>query len=200
MRIINEIKINYLRKLAKTNSFTSAWKIWQPEIAKRLSPKPTGQEIFDLGDSLSDIFQSNVQQGRSQGSLSGGGAAWECLISWYLNFVCWNTPVLIIRQNRSFVPSVINDVLAVTISNNKTNTEADIVIFSVPEDFLLENSDLKTLNDHIKTRLDKILLVNLQCKTNWNDNAQIPMLWDMIYNSDSRLPNISVGNDLSPIN
>ena len=21
----------------------------------------------------------------------------------------------------------------------------------------------------------------IQCKTNWNDNAQIPMLWDMVY-------------------
>lgn len=21
----------------------------------------------------------------------------------------------------------------------------------------------------------------IQCKTNWNDNAQIPMLWNMVY-------------------
>jgi hypothetical protein len=40
----------------------------------------------------------------------------------------------------------------------------------------------------------------LQCKTNWNDNAQIPMLWDMIYNSSTfRIPYVSVGrNGVNP--
>jgi hypothetical protein len=34
----------------------------------------------------------------------------------------------------------------------------------------------------------------VQCKTNWNDNAQVPMLWDLIYNSkDFRITNVSVG-------
>ncbi|MFW5804332.1 MAG: hypothetical protein ACOCWG_03765, partial [bacterium] len=30
----------------------------------------------------------------------------------------------------------------------------------------------------------------IQCKTNWNDNAQIPMLWSMIYEADSFTNNI----------
>ena len=35
--------------------------------------------------------------------------------------------------------------------------------------------------------------MNLQCKTNWNDNAQIPMLWDLIYNAQGfKISNISV--------
>ena len=199
MSNINEFKNAYLKKLASTKSFTDAWHVWQPEIRLRLSNNPTGSEILDLGDSLSDIFQSNATSGREQSSLSGGGAAWECLISWYLNFICWDIPVMICKQNKSFVPTIINNVLAVTISNNQTNTESDIIIFSIPLSDALTDSKLSTLNEHLKVRLDKVDLVNLQCKTNWNDNAQVPMLWDMIYNSNSRLPNISVGtNGVTP--
>jgi len=199
MSNINEFKKRYLQKLASTKSFSDAWQVWEPEIKARLSDNPTGSEILDLGDSLSNIFQANAISGRGQSSLSGGGAAWECLISWYLNLICWDIPVMVIKQNKSFVPQTINDVLAVTISNIQTNTESDIIIFSVPLENDLANSKLSNLNDHLKVRLEKVLLVNLQCKTNWNDNAQVPMLWDMIYNSDSRLPYISVGtNGVSP--
>ena len=36
----------------------------------------------------------------------------------------------------------------------------------------------------------------IQCKTNWNDNAQIPMAWDMIYSSNSFSGrNISIGSE-----
>ena len=34
----------------------------------------------------------------------------------------------------------------------------------------------------------------IQCKTNWNENAQIPMLWDIIYKTPiGRLQGIKVG-------
>lgn len=199
MSNINQFKVAYLRKLASTKSFADAWQVWQPEIRARLSNNPTGSKILDLGDSLGDIFQSNATSGRAQGSLSGGGAAWECLVSWYLNFICWDIPVMIVKLNKSFVPTIINNVLAVTISNNQTNTESDIIIFSVPLSDALTDSKLSNLNKHLKIRLDEVYLINLQCKTNWNDNAQVPMLWNMIYNSNSRLPNINVGtNGVSP--
>jgi len=199
MKNINDFKKQYLQKLASINSFSDAWSVWEPEIRAKLSANPTGSEILNLGDYLSDIFQKNATSGRGQSSLAGGGAAWECLISWYLNLICWDIPVVVIKQNKKFVPQTINDVLAVTISNNQTNTESDIIIFSIPDESILLDSHLSTIEEHMKTRLDKVVLVNLQCKTNWNDNAQVPMLWDMIYNSDSRLPNISVGtNGVSP--
>jgi hypothetical protein len=36
----------------------------------------------------------------------------------------------------------------------------------------------------------------IQCKTNWNDNAQIPMLWDMIYSAGGfRGRNITIGRN-----
>lgn len=199
MTHIKNFKLLYLRKLAKTESFSNGWITWSPKIKSYLSSTPTGSELLDLGDRLSVIFQSNVVTGRGQSSVSGGGAAWECLISWYLNLICWDIPVLVVKQNKKFVPPIINDVLSVTISNSQTNTEADILIFSIPSPHTLTDSKLLTFDDHLKASLDEVLLVNLQCKTNWNDNAQVPMLWDMIYNSKSRLPNVSVGvNGVSP--
>lgn len=194
-----EFKIKYLQKLASIDSFSSSWQVWRPLVLKHLGSSPTGQDIFDLGDHLSDIFQANASKGRAQSQLSGGGAAWECLVSWYLNFVLWSTPVAVVRQHKSYVPSVINDMLTITISNNQTNTESDVVIFSVPEVEDLNSTKLEDLDSHLKNRLADVTLVNLQCKTNWNDNAQVPMLWDMIYNSDSRLPNVSTGvNGVTP--
>ena len=95
MSNINEFKKRYLQKLASTKSFSDAWQVWEPEIKARLSDNPTGSEILDLGDSLSNIFQANAISGRGQSSLSGGGAAWECLISWYLNLICWDIPVMV---------------------------------------------------------------------------------------------------------
>ena len=129
---INEHKTKYLRHLASVQSLSQSWIFWEHEIRAKLSSNPTGSEILSLGDSLSDIFYTTNTKGRGQEVVSGAGAAWECLISWYLNLVCWNTPVMIIKQKKAFVPPIISDSLSVTISNNQTNTESDIVMFSIP--------------------------------------------------------------------
>lgn len=200
MKIINDFKKKYLQDLASSSEkFLRAWQVLEPRIRSKLSSNPSGREVLDLGDKLSEIFRSNATSGRGQSELAVGGDVWERINSWYLNLICWDIPVMIVKKKKSFIPQIINDTLAVTISNSKTNSESDIVIFSVPNYADLKNSDLISLNNHLEERLERTDLINLQCKTNWNDNAQIPMLWDMIYNSDSRLPNISVGvNGVSP--
>lgn len=35
----------------------------------------------------------------------------------------------------------------------------------------------------------------IQCKTNWNDNAQVPMLWDAVYAADRFRNGITVGQN-----
>lgn len=193
-------KTRYLQQLAEVRSFSDSFAVWGPHIRKILAGKIDGQSLFNLGDKLSEIFRTTGGDGRTQGSLSGGGAAWECLVCWYLNLIFWNTPIFVARQNRHFVPSVINDSICVTISSTQTNTESDIVIFSVPEVEHLSGSTLAGLNKHLVERIGDAELCVLQCKTNWNDNAQIPMLWDMIYNSATfRIPYVSVGrNGVNP--
>jgi|SaaInlV_120m_DNA_3_1039746.scaffolds.fasta_scaffold00815_2 hypothetical protein len=199
MEHINRFKEEYLRQLAQVGSFKDSWPVFQREIENHLSNPISGQSIFDLGDHLQEIFKANSTEGRGQGSLSGGGAAWECLVSWYVNFVLWNTPTIAVRQNKKFVPKAISDCTTVTIYNNQTNTESDILLFDIPQHKELKGDSLKDIQFHLSTRLQLTTLVVLQCKTNWNDNAQIPMLWDMIYNSESRLSSVSVGvNGYSP--
>lgn len=196
MTFIREYKKQYLNALSDLKTFRNSWVNWSPLLTRKLT-NANGQNVLNLGDDLSNIFQTNSSKGRNQGDLSGGGNAWECFIVWYLNLIYWETPVIITRTNKKFVPQCIRDVLTVTISNNQTNTESDILIFNVPNHGLLNSSkvSIKELNDHLSTRLKSIDVLNLQCKTNWNDNSQIPMLWDMIYNSKTNLPHVSVGSN-----
>lgn len=44
---------------------------------------------------------------------------------------------------------------------------------------------LAALNILVDRDANSIDINVIQCKTNWNDNAQIPMLWDMVYNAQS---------------
>jgi hypothetical protein len=193
MKNLDRFRLEILRYLVGTESFKSAWVVWNIEVQKHLNNKSTAQDIFNFGELLSEVFSSN-DVGRTQSSVSGGGTAWECLITWYLNLIFWGTDVIITRQNKSFVPQIVSDSLAVTISNHKTNTESDIVAYSVPEIQNLNTINLDILNELISSNIKKCDLAVIQCKTNWNDNAQIPMLWDLIYNSSSfRIPNVSVG-------
>ena len=102
------------------------------------------------------------------------------------------------RANKEFIPKCIMDCLTVTISNISTNTESDILIFDIPNSRSFENEEI-SLEEHFQRNISESTLINLQSKTNWNDNAQIPMLWDLVYNSESRLSHVSVGiNGYSP--
>lgn len=51
------------------------------------------------------------------------------------------------------------------------------------------------LTNHLAERdFNQFEIGIIQCKTNWNDNAQIPMLWDMIYSAGGfRGRNITIG-------
>ena len=200
MDFLRQYKKQYLSALCDLKTFTNSWINWSSSLDHKMK-NINGHGLLDLGDELSNIFQTNASKGRQQADLSGGGTAWECLIMWYLNLIYWETPVIITRTNKRFVPQCIRDVLAVTIANNQTNTESDIVVFNVPDYDLLNSStvSIQAFDDHLSKRLKKVDLLNLQCKTNWNDNSQIPMLWDMIYNSQSNLANVAVGrNGVNP--
>ena len=194
MSHLADYKLKALKKMSSIKSMREPWIIWEPIIRSHLSTTPNGQTILDLGEKLSEIFQSNTSPGRDQSDLSLGGAAWECLNVWYLNLLFWDTQIIALRTNKSFVPECLRNALTVTHSTVATNTESDVSIFSVPDLNMLGSSKLSDLNAHLSARMSKIDFVNLQCKTNWNDNAQIPMLWDLIYNVNSfKLNSVSLG-------
>ena len=190
LKKFNEYKLKTLNTMFDSESIKGSFSIWKNEIIKV-------QNIFDLGDNLSNIFSSSspILSKRAQSSLSGGGANWERLVLWYLNLVSWNTNIFFLKANKNIVPKVITDSTTVIIQNNRTNTESDIFGFSIPFKYLDTKKDIdsKVISNLIEENTGECNLSIIQCKTNWNDNSQIPMLWDMIYKanfSDNQFVNI----------
>lgn len=198
---IDSFRLGMLRHLAGLASFNSSWEIWKPEISLALSSDPSPESIFDLGDKISEIFRSRTIVGRDNAALSQGGTAWECLVCWYLNLIFWGTDVVAIRPHVNFLPETIKDALSVSIQNISTNTESDLIVFSLPNVDESTVLTLESIDKLLRKNANEVSLAVVQCKTNWNDNSQIPMLWDLIYNSASfRVPNVSIGrNGVSPV-
>ena len=211
-----------LRKISTDNLFGTAtfqncWHTWNPEITRLLGSNYTENEIINLGDHLSDIFRTTGAAGRGQGELSGGGAAWESLVCWYINLCTIGSRIVAIKKMSS-VPKPIQDAITVNYGNFACNTESDITIIIFP-DVPEYNTDVELLNildnnqnsippitkGHLNEKMLDYLAERdfhqygigiIQCKTNWNDNAQIPMLWDMIYSAGGfRGRNITIGRN-----
>lgn len=194
MTFVKEYKFKIMKQISNLNSLRKVWDVWQPKINSVLGKEPKGKDIFELGEKLSLIFQTYETDDRDQSTLSGGGAAWECLNVWFLNLLFWDTPIIVSRTNKTLVPECLRNALTVSFSSIPTNTESDVSIFKIPDSELLKSSKIMDINAHLENKLNEIDFVNLQCKTNWNDNAQIPMLWDLIYNVRKfKVSNISVG-------
>lgn len=211
------LRKNAIENIFSTNTFQNSWKIWQPDIIKNLGVNFDENKILNLGDHLSNIFKLTGTVGRNQGQLSAGGTAWESLICWYINLCCIGSRVVAIKK-MSLVPNPIQDAITINYGNFACNTESDITILVFP-DLPEYNTDINLLNIRdnngniisglVKNKLNYSALNYLsardfhlfeigiiQCKTNWNDNAQIPMLWDMIYSSGGfRGRNITIGRN-----
>jgi lipoprotein-anchoring transpeptidase ErfK/SrfK len=193
---VDIFRLRMLRHISELDSFANSWSSWKPEITGHLGTSPSAQDVFDLGDHLSEVFRSNAVVGRDNAAVSQGGVAWECLVCWYLNLVLWGTDTIAIRPHANFLPSVVKDALTVSIQNVQTNTESDLVVLSIPGSKSHANLDLNGIDMILRTSAGQVAISVVQCKTNWNDNSQIPMLWDLIYNSSSfRVPNVSIGRD-----
>ena len=186
-------KKNYLNSLSQTPTFSKVWGTWSKKIKNELQPC-NGENLFNIGDKMRAIF-FETNKGRDQGGVSGGGTVWECFVTWYLNLIFWNTPIIAMRMSKKFVPKVLFNCVAVTIANNTSNTESDILIFNVPNHEKFKGSSAVDLNDFITQNIKNINLWIIQCKTNWNDNSQVPMLWDLVYSSRTTRSNVSVGNN-----
>jgi len=212
-----------LRKISIENIFNTptiqiCWPVWKERINTILGDNFNETDLLNIGDHLSEIFQSTGSSGREQGSLSGGGVAWESLVCYYVNLCSVGSRIVAFRK-MSLVPKPIQNAITVNYGNFACNTESDITIVVFPnkneynlpinqiieikdshdnkiELFLKENLNLK-LTDYLCQRdFNQYEIGIIQCKTNWNDNAQIPMLWDMIYSANGfRGRNITIGKD-----
>lgn len=209
--MITQTISEFIRRVSVENcfelsAFQSSWSSWKTSIDQILGTNFNETDIIDLGDNLADIFTLTRSSGRTQGSLSGGGYGWEGLVCWYLNLCFAGTRAVAIRTV-SFLPSPLRDSISVNYGNFRSNTESDIVVVIFPDQSefnvnrnTLNITDSRGNNVPVNRRgifnyqeivdvlsdqyFDDFELGIIQCKTNWNDNAQIPMLWSMIYETD----------------
>lgn len=182
VQFLEEYRLREINNLRNMKTFGNCWPTWLDQLRSATKDFTDAQAIWDLGSRLSDIFRS-TGKGRTQSSQSGGGAAWEGLVCWYLNVVFAGTTAIAFKQKRSVVPKTVFDAATVKYGNYKTNTESDLCVLVLPADveFGAQRKAINKLDQAVSERLAETHLAIVQCKTNWNDNAQIPMLWDMVY-------------------
>ena len=206
--------VEYGRKLSieslfNTNIFSNSFNFWKNRIQNILKNN-NPRNYLDLGESLSDIFKSTSPDIRSQSSVSGAGSSWEALICWYLNLVLMGQNTIVMKQNKKLIPSIISDAISVNYGSFISNTEADLIAITFPKkrEFEIDISSydregkfqyLEVINNLVEKYFGEISIHIIQCKTNWNDNAQIPMLWNMVYSSSNLInsghSSLSVGRN-----
>jgi hypothetical protein len=135
--------------------------------------------------------------GRTQSELSRSGTAFEGLLCWYLNLLLWGTEVVVVRGTAKNVPTSLLDTVAVRMGTTTSRSETDLMAYSVPGGMDWSQGPLDTVeqvNLRIKANFKKVTVVIVQTKTNWADNAQVPMLWDLIYDVRNFVTkNVTVG-------
>ncbi len=209
-----------IKKLFETNGFSTVWPTWKNKIQTDIfnSTPPTEHLIYSIGDNLRDIFRTTGQAGRSQSDVSGGGANWEALVCWYLNICLIDRRTFVLKHNKDLIPSPIKDAITVNYGNFRSNTESDLIAITFPDkaEYTIDKEQILIKDIHgnsvdiskgknynflpildalVARDFDDIEIHIIQCKTNWNDNAQIPMLWDAVYSANTFRNGISVGTN-----
>lgn len=206
MNIIESIRQMVIDDLFSISSVTSNWGVWSGYMRDRMGDRPSVQSILDIGDYLSDVFKQTGNSGRGQGDLSAGGTGWESLVTWYVNICSMNSRVVAVKKTGT-LPTPIRDSITVNYANFGCSSESDITVVVFPDNpiFTEENPELYKKSGKIDyDKLNRLVGEHfldfevgiIQCKTNWNDNSQIPMLWDMIYSAGGfRGRQITVGKN-----
>ncbi|MDA7953120.1 MAG: hypothetical protein MPJ05_04780 [Nitrosopumilus sp.] len=176
---------------------------WRDEVLGRIGNRPNLRNLLDLGDDLSEIFLTTRDGGgRGQGALSGAGVSWECLVCWYCNAYMLGSRVVFIKYKKSLIPEAFRNAVTVRYGAVHATSEADLMALVFPNigEYTdprgrLDDAEFSEVTNGLADRhFGRHELGIISCKTNWNDNAQVPMLWDMVYTMGS-IPdtNITVG-------
>lgn len=220
--IIEKLREEAINGLFGMNGFQTAFPIWRKEL-ERIIITPTPAKLLNLGDHLKEIFySSNTSSERTQSDVSGGGANWEALVCWYLNLCCIERRTVIIKHSKKLLPDPISNAITVNYGSFISNTESDLIAITFPDkmEYTIDKEQID-INDengeHVEINMKKYNLLEvlnaltardfseieihiIQCKTNWNDNAQIPMLWDMIYSARDFRTCVTIGKEGYSIN
>ncbi len=186
MTLIEQLRHEAVSDLFRLKGFGGQWKRRRKFLISKLPDSSRKSDVTKLGDHLSDAFRLAGGSNRSQGNLSIAGTTWEALIVWYLNLCLLGTRAVCLR-GAPLTPSPIKDALSICYESSILRSEPDVVLLSSEALAVAPHAKdrkdlLKQVDAIIDDSFSKTGVVNFQCKTNWNDNAQIPMLWNMLYN------------------
>lgn len=190
----------------KTPSIEKVWPKWKVAINEMLGSPITPTTVLDLADNLATIYKTTTESGRSQGTLKRGGVAWEGIVCWYLNLCLLGSRTVVIKLKKNLVPEPIRDATTVLYGSFVSNTESDLLAITFPkrseyqsdlsEEYKSEKKIKNLMDDLAEKHFPEYEVGVIQCKTNWNDNAQVPMLWDMVYHAKGfGTQKISVGRN-----
>lgn len=223
--IVEKLREEAIKSLFDTKGFQKAWPTWKKKI-ESLAPTPTPTQLINLGDYLREIFYTtNTSLERTQSDVSGGGANWEGLVCWYLNLCSIGRRTVVIKHSKKLLPEPISNAITVNYGSFVSNTESDLIAITFPDkpeynmdkrliDIVDVNGDKVRIKSSGKMKYNLFEVLNaltardfaeleihiVQCKTNWNDNAQIPMLWDMVYSAKTFKTGITIGRESYSIN
>jgi len=203
--LIDSLRKFSVEDILNTPSVETAWPTWKQSINQKLAKGRTASYVLDLADNLSSIFKETSKSGRGQSTLKRGGVAWEGMVAWYLNLCLLGSRTVVFKNKKKFIPNPVRDAITVQYGTSNSNSESDLLAITFPDrnEYTSDPAELK-LSKAEKKRMDCLAekyfsdyeVGIIQCKTNWNDNAQTPMLWDMVYQSRGFVArNISVGKN-----
>ena len=220
--IVEYLREQVITQVLEIPSVEKAWPAWNKKI-KSLVPAWTERQIYDLGDSLREVFNT-TKVPRNQGGVSAGGTCWEALVCWYLNLCLVGRRTVVIRHNKKMIPPCVADAITVNYGAFPSNTESDLIAITFPDksEYKIDKESISVCDQNgnvVLTHKTKRSSYNLlevidalcardfneieihiiQCKTNWNDNAQIPMLWDAVYSATNFRSGVTVGRNAHAI-
>ncbi len=195
--LVDQLREKVIADLKDLRTVQSCWAIWRSVMMEAISDLEDPDQILGIGNRLSSIFRETrtdapLDPAEQQGALSGGGAAWEALVCWYLNLCLVGSTAVVVKR-RSLLEGPITNAIAVKYGTVAVNSESDLIAVSFPNEAPFSGPRAETLG-HVVRLVDQALRSGalsrtsatiIQCKTNWNDNAQMPMLWDLVYRATS---------------
>lgn len=190
MNILEQYRSLSLRHTMALRTVRADWPARRALFLGRLPSALTANAIINLGDALSDAFRCSGAGDRSQTSLSGSGTVWSGLVAWYLN-LCYAGTSAIAFCGSKFVPECIKDAFSVNYNNTSIGADLDVLVLAMPglqgtPSVQPEAECRRQVHSYCASNFQAIGAVIIQCKTNWNDNAQVPMLWNLLYKQAKR--------------
>jgi len=186
MREIEKLRGEYVRSLFELKTFSDDWDARRAAFLHALGDQRSisAANVLAVGDSLGSIFRLDIS-GRSQEDLSSGGNVWRALVGYYLNMCLCGTGAIAVHRT-SMIPKSLVDAVKVTYQGGTPlNSDLDLVVFyHTGLDSLGARARVgprENVARFIDDEFESTSMIVVQTKTNWNDNAQTPMLWNMIF-------------------